>query len=88
MSAPLGIGFSRRGVLASVATAVMLVFLHAFFFTHLFLALGEGNRIPAWTAAWTPNAAFAVVGLYLLYLRSTNREGLGFVGLFARRKPA
>lgn len=85
IAAPLGIGFSRRGVLSSVATAVILIFLYQFFLTHLFLALGEGDRIPAWIAAWTPNALFAIIGLYLLYLRATNRDGLGFRLLFARR---
>ena len=74
MAAPLGIGYSRRGVLGSVAIAIVLVFLHGYLFTHLFLALGEGAHIPAWIAAWTPNIAFMVVGLYLLYLRASNRE--------------
>jgi LPS export ABC transporter permease LptG len=78
IAAPLGIGFSRRGVLSSVAASIVLVFVHAFVCTNLFLALGEGNHIPAWIAAWTPNGVFAVVGLYLLYLRATNRDGLGF----------
>jgi len=87
IAAPLGIGFSRRGILSSVATSIILVFAMNFL-THLFLALGEGYRIPSWTAAWTPNAFFAMIGLYLLYLRATNREGLGFGTLFARRKPA
>jgi lipopolysaccharide export system permease protein len=77
IAAPLGIGFSRRGVLSSVAASIILVFAMNFL-THLFLALGEGSRVPAWTAAWFPNAIFAVIGLYLLYLRSTNRDGLGF----------
>jgi lipopolysaccharide export system permease protein len=85
IAAPLGIGFSRRGVLSSVASSIILVFSMNFL-THLFLALGEGYRIPSWTAAWTPNAVFAVIGLYLLYLRATNRDGLGFGTLFARRK--
>jgi lipopolysaccharide export system permease protein len=84
IAAPLGIGFSRRGVLSSVAASIILVFAMNFL-THLFLALGEGYRIPAWVAAWTPNILFAVIGLYLLYLRATNREGLGFNLLFARR---
>ncbi len=84
IAAPLGIGFSRRGVLSSVATSIILVFAMNFL-THLFLALGEGYRIPAWAAAWTPNALFAVIGLYLLYLRASNREGLGFRLLPARR---
>jgi lipopolysaccharide export system permease protein len=85
IAAPLGIGFSRRGVLSSVAASIILVFTMNFL-TQLFLALGEGSRISAWTAAWTPNVIFAVIGLYLLYLRATNRDGLGFATLFARRK--
>jgi lipopolysaccharide export system permease protein len=86
IAAPLGIGYSRRGILSSVAASIILVFSMNFL-THLFLALGEGDRIPPWAAAWTPNAMFAVIGTYLLYLRATNREGLGFSTLFARLKP-
>ena len=77
IAAPLGIGYSRRGVLASVASAVVLVFSMNFL-THLFLALGEGDRISPLVAAWTPNLIFTVIGIYLLYLRATNREGLRF----------
>jgi lipopolysaccharide export LptBFGC system permease protein LptF len=77
IAAPLGIGFSRRGVLSSVASSIVLVFSMNFL-THLFLALGEGSRISAIIAAWFPNAVFALIGLYLLYLRATNRDGLGF----------
>lgn len=84
IAAPLGIGFSRRGILSSVAASIILVFSMNFL-THLFLALGEGSRIPAWAAAWAPNAFFAVIGLYLLYLRATNRDGLGFNLLRTRR---
>ncbi len=73
IAAPLAIGFSRKGVLSSVAAAIGLVFSMNFL-THLFLALGEGDRISAWVAGWTPNIIFAAVGLFLLYLRSTNRE--------------
>ena len=73
MAAPLGIGFSRRGILASVAAAIGLVFTMNFL-THLFLALGEGDRVSPFAAAWTPNLIFLVVGLYLLRLRATNRE--------------
>jgi lipopolysaccharide export system permease protein len=84
IAAPLGIGYSRRGVLSSVAAAVILVFSMNFL-THLFLALGEGDRISAWTAAWTPNFLFAAIGLYLLYLRASNREAPGFHLFTARR---
>jgi lipopolysaccharide export system permease protein len=73
IAAPLAIGFSRGGLLSSVAAAIGLVFLMNFL-THLFLALGEGDRIAAWAAAWTPNILFASVGLVLLFLRSTNRD--------------
>ena len=58
IAAPLGIGYSRRGVLSSVAAAVILVFSNNFL-VHLFLALGEGDRVPGWIAAWTPNVLFA-----------------------------
>jgi lipopolysaccharide export system permease protein len=73
IAAPLGIGFSRRGILSSVAAAILLVFAMNFL-THFFLALGEGYRIPAWVAAWTPDIAFGIIGAYLLYLRAGNRE--------------
>jgi lipopolysaccharide export system permease protein len=69
----LGIGYSRRGVLSSVAAAIIIVFVMNFV-THLFLALGEGARIPDWAAAWTPNVLFGMLGLVLLYYRATNRE--------------
>lgn len=84
IAAPLGIGFSRRGVLSSVALAIVIVFSMNFL-THFFLALGEGNRIPAWLAAWTPNLLFTAIGLYLLYLRSTNRESWNF-NIFSRSR--
>ncbi|PYI90458.1 MAG: hypothetical protein DME97_17420 [Verrucomicrobia bacterium] len=69
----LGVGYSRRGILSSVAAAILLVFAMNFVM-HLFLALGEGARIPTWAAAWTPNLIFGVIGLVLLYYRATNRE--------------
>jgi lipopolysaccharide export system permease protein len=77
MAAPLGIGFSRRGILAGVAIAIVLVFSMNFLI-HLFLALGEGDRISPLVAAWMPNVLFAAVGLYLLHLRATNRETPNF----------
>lgn len=83
IAAPLGIGYSRRGILSSVATSIVLVFSMNFL-THLFLALGEGDRVPPWVAAWTPNIIFAIIGGWLLYLRSTNRATPRF-NLFATR---
>jgi lipopolysaccharide export system permease protein len=87
IAAPLGIGYSRRGVLSSVAAAVILVFSNNFL-VHLFLALGEGDRVPGWIAAWTPNILFAGIGLYLLYLRASNREAPSLNPLAWRRMVA
>lgn len=80
LAAPLGIGYSRRGIFSSVAAAIILVFAMNFVM-HLFLALGEGARISHWAAAWTPNLIFGVLGLILIYFRATNREPprLGFL---------
>jgi lipopolysaccharide export system permease protein len=73
--------------LSSVAAAVILVFSNNFL-VHLFLALGEGDRVPGWIAAWTPNILFAGIGLYLLYLRASNREApsLNPFSAFAARR--
>ena len=77
MATPLGIGFSRRGILASVAVAIGLVFTMNFLI-HLFLALGEGDRVSPIVAAWAPNVIYFAIGLYLLRLRATNREAPNF----------
>ncbi|MGZ5021577.1 MAG: LptF/LptG family permease, partial [Chthoniobacterales bacterium] len=73
LAAPLAIGYSRSGVLSNVAFAIALVF-SLNFLTHLFLALGEGDRVSPWIAAWAPNIVFAIFGVLLLYLRATNRD--------------
>lgn len=81
IAAPLGIVFNRRGVLAGVAGSIF-IFFGMIFATNLFLALGKGMRVSPEIAAWTPNAIIALIGLFLLYLRSTNRD---FSNLFVRR---
>jgi lipopolysaccharide export system permease protein len=83
IAAPLAIGFSRSGILASVASAILLVFAMNFM-NHLFVALGEGARVAPAVAAWLPNTLFGAVGLVLLYLRSTNRD-VRSLNPFARR---
>jgi len=40
----------------------------------LFLALGKGGHVPPYVAGWLPNAVLLLIGVYLLWLRSTNRE--------------
>ncbi len=73
IAAPLGIVYSRRGVLAGVASCVF-IFAAMDFSDKFFLALGKGDRIPAFAAAWTSDIVFALIGCFLLYLRSNNRE--------------
>ncbi len=73
IAAPLGIVFSRRAVLASVASS-LFIFFGYIFMMFLFLALGKGGHVPPIVAAWTPNAVLFIIGAYLLFLRSTNRE--------------
>ena len=82
IAAPLGIVFSRRAVLASVAASIFIFFIFLFGM-YFFLALGKGNHVPPIVAGWTPNAALLVVGSYLLWLRSTNREAFR---IFSRKK--
>jgi LPS export ABC transporter permease LptG len=73
IAAPLGIVYSRRGVLAGVASCIFIFFAMGFI-EKLFLALGKGDRIPAIAAAWASNVIFTLVGFYLLWLRANNRE--------------
>ena len=75
IAAPLGIVYSRRGVLASVAGSIF-IFFGIMFFDKLFLALGKHGTIPPWFAAWSTDMIFGAVGLILLYLRAGNRDVL------------
>lgn len=82
IAAPLGIVFNRRGVLAGVASSIF-IFFGMIFLTNLFLALGKGARVSPFVAAWVPNIAIGVVGIFLLWLRNSNRD---VSSLFARRR--
>jgi lipopolysaccharide export LptBFGC system permease protein LptF len=73
IAAPLGIVYSRRGILGGVALAIGL-FFSLVFFSSLFVALGKGNRIAPWLATWGPMVAYFFIGLALLWFRSTNRD--------------
>ena len=73
VAAPCGIVYSRRGVLGGVALAITL-FFGLVLASSLFIALGKGGRIPPFVAAWGPMIAFFAAGLYLLWMRSTNRD--------------
>jgi LPS export ABC transporter permease LptG len=73
IAAPLGIVYSRRGILGSVSLAIAL-FFGLIFSNSLFVALGKGAKIPPDVAAWTPFLFFLLVGCVLLWMRSTNRD--------------
>ena len=73
VEAPCGIVYSRRGVLGGVALAIGM-FFSLVFVSSLFVALGKGGRVSPFTAAWGPMIAFFIVGLVLLWMKSTNRE--------------
>jgi len=73
IAAPLGIVYSRRGILGGVAAAIG-IFFSLVFVSSLFVALGKGNRIPPVVAAWGPMIAYFGIGIWLLWYRSTNRD--------------
>lgn len=82
IAAPLGIVFSRRAVLASVAGSIFIFFIFLFLM-FFFLALGKGNHVSPIVAGWTPNAVLFITGANLLWLRSSNRE---LLPVFTRKK--
>lgn len=73
IAAPLGIVYSRRGILGGVALAIALFFLQ-FAMSSFFVALGKGAKLTPVVAAWSPYVLFFFVGCLLLWLRSTNRD--------------
>ena len=73
IAAPMGIVYSRRGILGGVAAAIA-IFFSLVFVSSLSVALGKGNRIPPAVAAWGPMVAYLGIGIWLLWFRSTNRD--------------
>ena len=71
VAGPLCMAFSRRGALGGIAGGLFL-FVGMFSSSNVFLALGQGSRIPPLVAAWTPSAAFLLLGFILLYRRAAN----------------
>ena len=84
LAVPLGVVFSRRGVLSGVGGAIFC-FAGMMFSNNLMLALGKGSRLPPSVAAWSPTVVFLVVGCYLFYIKSTNREAPKLSNLFRFR---
>ena len=64
ISLPFGAASGRRNVFVGVASSIVICFIY-FVLLQVGLALGTSGRIPAWLAAWFPNLAFGLAGLWL-----------------------
>ncbi len=73
IAAPLGIVFSRHGVMGSVAAA-LLIFFGMLVCENIFLALGQGMRIPAFFGAWTTNILLVCGGILTLHFKTRHKE--------------
>jgi LPS export ABC transporter permease LptG len=72
LATPLAIHFSRRGAGGGVFMAVVLSAL-MLLVTSISMALGEAGSLQPPHAAWFPNIAFALIGLYLFRRRITGK---------------
>jgi lipopolysaccharide export system permease protein len=73
VAAPLGIVYSRKGVLGGV-TAAVIIFALMYIMKGTTMALGQGNRIPPFLGAWICNFFVMGIGVVLLWFRSQNRD--------------
>ncbi len=73
VAAPLGIVYSRRGVMAGVTGAIAL-FALLYLLQNTFLALGHSGRMSPFPAATLANFIVGGIGVVLLHYRSRNRE--------------
>jgi lipopolysaccharide export system permease protein len=57
---------SRRNVFVGAASSIFICFAY-FVVLRVGSAMGTGGYVPPWLAAWSPNALFAAVGLWLTW---------------------
>jgi lipopolysaccharide export LptBFGC system permease protein LptF len=79
IAAPLGIVFNRRGILGSVFAA-LLIFVALIPAHDLVMAIGKGDRLPPAIAPWLPQIAGIIIGLVLIWFRSTSRDVASLFG--------
>lgn len=65
IAVPFGAASGRRGAFLGVAGSI-LIFFGYYILLRFGLALGTGGYVPAWLAAWLPNAVFAASGAWLI----------------------
>jgi lipopolysaccharide export LptBFGC system permease protein LptF len=73
LAGPLGIVYSRHSLLRDVTIAIILFFC-LIFLDKISIALGKGNHVSPFVAAWAPLIGCSVLGFWFLWLRSTNRD--------------
>ena len=73
IAAPMGIVFSRHGVMGSVAAA-LIIFFGMLVCENICLALGQSMRIPPFFGAWTTNILLVFGGMLVLHFKSRHRE--------------
>ena len=61
---PFGAASGRRNVFVGVASSLVICFMY-FVLEQLSLALGTGGYLPPWLAAWLPNMAFGLPGVWM-----------------------
>ncbi len=65
---PFGAQSGRRNVFVGVASSIFFCFAY-YLLQRVGMAMGTGQRIIPWLAAWSPNLLFSVIGIWL-----TNRS--------------
>lgn len=61
---PFGAPSGRRNLFVGVASSIVLCFAY-FVLQQMGLALGSGQHLPPWLAAWLPNIVFGLGGVWL-----------------------
>lgn len=88
IGAPLGVSYSRRGVLGGVAGAIFAL-IGLVYFNQMFLSLGKGMKLAAPVTVWMPHVIIGAIGLVLFSYRARNRDLPSFSWLtqwFKRKK--
>ncbi|ALJ56768.1 Lipopolysaccharide export system permease protein LptG [Candidatus Xiphinematobacter sp. Idaho Grape] len=73
LAGPLGIVYSRYSLFRDITIAIILFFC-LIFLDKVSIALGEGNHVSPFVAAWAPLIGCSILGCWFLWLRSTNRD--------------
>lgn len=84
IAGPLGIVYNRRGVVGAVATAIF-IFFGMIMLRSLVMALAKGYRVEPTMAPWVPDIVLGLLGMILLWFRSTNRDFPTFESLFKKK---